>query len=223
MSTSPIDLVAALRPSAQRLPVSGIIEVFNYGRTREGLIPLWAGEGDAATPPVIYEAAVKALQDGETFYTHQLGIPELREALAAYFQGLYNQQFEADEFFVVGGGMQAIQLSMQMTAGEGDEVIILSPGWPNFEGAAVAQGAVAKFVQLDFGAKGWTLDLDRLFAACGPKTRAICINSPSNPTGWTASEAELRAILDFTRKHGIWIIADKLSEGGKTILATTRA
>ncbi|MEM6498692.1 MAG: aspartate aminotransferase, partial [Pseudomonadota bacterium] len=86
MSTLPIDLVAALRPSAQRLPVSGIIEVFNYGRTREGLIPLWAGEGDAPTPPVIYEAAVKSLQDGETFYTHQLGIPELREALAGYFQ-----------------------------------------------------------------------------------------------------------------------------------------
>ncbi len=210
MSTPPIDLVAALRPSAQKLPVSGIIEVFNYGRTREGLIPLWAGEGDAPTPPVIYEAAVKSLQDGETFYTHQLGIPELREALAGYFQGLYQRPFEADEFFVVGGGMQAIQLAMQMTVGDGDEVIILSPGWPNFEGAAVTQGGQPKFVELNFGPDGWTLDLDRLFAACGPKTRAICINSPSNPTGWTASEQELRAILDFTRKHGIWIIADEI-------------
>ncbi len=210
MSMSSIDLVAALRPSAQRLPASGIIEVFNYGRTRQGLIPLWAGEGDAATPPVIYEAAVKALQDGETFYTHQLGIPDLREALASYLQGLYGRPFDAEEFFVVGGGMQAIQLAMQMTAGEGDEVVILSPGWPNFEGAAVTQGAMPKFVQLDFGAAGWTLDVDRLFAACGPKTRAICINSPSNPTGWTASADELSAILDFTRKHGIWIIADEI-------------
>ena len=210
MSTPPIDIVAALRPSAQRLPASGIVEVFNYGRTREGLIPLWAGEGDAPTPPVIYGAAIRALQDGETFYTYQLGIPDLRESLAAYFRGLYNRSFEADEFFVVGGGMQAIQLAMQMTAGEGDEVIILSPGWPNFEGAAVAQGAQPKFVQLDFGADGWTLDIERLLAACGPKTRAICINSPSNPTGWTASEQELQTILDFTRKHGIWIIADEI-------------
>lgn len=210
MTTTPIDLVAALRPSAQRLPVSGIIEVFNYGRTREGLIPLWAGEGDAATPPVIYEAAVKSLQDGETFYTHQLGIPELRAALAVYFQGLYQLPFDSDEFFITCGGMQAIQLAMQMTVADGDEVVILSPAWPNFEGAAITQAAVPKFVSLDFGASGWALDLDKLFAACGPKTRAICINSPSNPTGWTASEAELRAILDFTRKHGIWIIADEI-------------
>ena len=73
-------LIESLRPSAQLSPVSGIVEVFNYGRTREGLIPLWAGEGDTPTPPVICDAATKSLADGETFYTYQLGIPPLREA-----------------------------------------------------------------------------------------------------------------------------------------------
>lgn len=177
MRTPPIDLVAAMRPSARQLPVSGIIQVFNYGRSCDGLMPLWAGEGGAPTPPVIYEAAIKPLQDGQTLYTHQLGIPELREALAGYFQGLNDRPFKSDEFYIVGGGMQSRHLSMQMTVGQGDEVIILSPGWPNFEGAAVTQGAIAKFVKLDFGPLGWILDLDRLFAACGPKTRAICIKS----------------------------------------------
>ena len=210
MSYKETAVFKAMRPSAQRLPVSGIIEVFNYGRTREGLIPMWAGEGDTPTPGLICEAASKSLADGETFYTHQLGIPPLREALAAYFANLYPRPFSADEFFVTCGGMHAIQIALQMTAGEGDEVIILSPGWPNFEGAAIAQGAVVKFVELQFGSNGWALDLDRLFDACGPRTRAICINSPANPTGWTASDEELRAILEFTRKHGIWIIADEI-------------
>jgi aspartate/methionine/tyrosine aminotransferase len=210
MSNSHSTVFRALRPSAQRLPESGIVKVFNYGRTREGLIPMWAGEGDTPTPPLIHEAAAKSLADGETFYTYQLGIPQLREALAAYFARLYPRPFSPDEFFVTGGGMQAIQLAMQMTAGEGDEVVILSPGWPNFEGAAIAQGAVPKFVELHFGADGWDLDVDKLLDSCGPKTRAICLNTPANPTGWTATEAQLRAILEFTRKHGIWIIADEI-------------
>lgn len=203
-------LIASLRPSAQASPVSGIVEVFNYGRTREGLIPLWAGEGDTPTPPLIYDAATKSLADGETFYTYQLGIPPLREALAGYFEGLYNRSFSPDEFFVTCGGMQAIQLAMQLTVGAGDEVVLLSPAWPNFAGAAIIQGAQLKYVALDHGEDGWTLDLDRLFDACGPKTKVLVINSPANPSGWTASEAELRAILEFAREKGLWIIADEI-------------
>ncbi len=203
-------LIASLRPSAQASPVSAIVEVFNYGRTREGLIPLWVGEGDSATPAVIYDAATKSLADGETFYTYQLGIPPLRDALAGYFQGLYNRPFSADEFFVTCGGMQAIQLAMQLTVGAGDEVVLLSPAWPNFAGAAIIQGASLSYVALDHGEAGWVLDLNKLFDACGPKTKVLVINSPANPSGWTASEAELRAILDFARDRGLWIIADEI-------------
>jgi len=203
-------VLGSLRTSAQNLPESGIMRVFNYGRNCEGLIPLWAGEGDTPTPPVIYEAATRALADGETFYTYQLGIPPLREALAGYVSRLYGRSMDADEFFVTGGGMQAIQLAMQLTAGPGEEVVILAPAWPNFEGAVLGQGAVPKFVPLEFGANGWQLDLDRLFDACGPKTRILTINSPANPTGWTASEEELRAILTFARSRGLWIIADEI-------------
>jgi len=203
-------LIGSLRPSAQMSPVSGIVEVFNYGRTREGLIPLWAGEGDTPTPPEIYDAVTKSLADGETFYTYQLGIPPLREALAVYFQGLYNCPFAADEFYVTCGGMHAIQLAMQLTAGPGDEVVLLSPAWPNFAGSAIIQGATLKYVALDHGDAGWTLDLDKLLDACGPKTKVLVINSPANPSGWTATEAELRAILAFARERGIWIIADEI-------------
>ena len=210
MSNSETSLIDALRPSAQRTPESGIVRVFNYGRTKQGLIPLWAGEGDTPTPELIYRAATDSLARGDTFYTYQRGIPELRAALAAYFQRLYQRAFSPEEFFITCGGMHAILIAMQMTAGDGDEIVVVSPGWPNIDNAAVIEGAVPKHVQLEFGADGWQLDLDRLFDACGPKTRAICINSPANPTGWTASESDLRAILDFSRKHGIWIIADEI-------------
>lgn len=203
-------LIASLRPTARMSPVSGIVEVFNYGRTREGLIPLWAGEGDTATPSVICDAATKSMADGETFYTYQLGIPPLREALAGYFEGLYKRPFSADEFFVTCGGMHAIQLAMQLTVAPGDEVVLLSPAWPNFAGGAIIQGADLKYVALDHGDTGWTLDLDKLFDACGDKTKVLVINSPANPSGWTASEAELRAILDFARSRGLWIIADEI-------------
>jgi len=224
MTTKPTSrLIASLRPSAQLSPVSGIVEVFNYGRTRDGLIPLWAGEGDTATPEVICDAATRSLKDGETFYTYQLGIPPLREALARYFHGLYARPFSADEFFVTCGGMNAIQLAMQLTLGPGDEVVLISPAWPNFAGGAIVQGANIRYVALDHGDEGWTLDLDKLFDACGAKTKVLVINSPANPSGWTASEIELKAILEFARTKGLWIIADEIYGrfyyGGDSVLA----
>jgi len=204
------DLIGTLTPSAQTLPESGIVRVFNYGRTRDGLIPLWAGEGDAPTPERIYRAAQEALAEGRTFYTYQRGIPELRQALADTFSRIYVRSFSMDEFFVTCGGMQAIQMAMQMTVGAGDNVVVPEPAWPNVTGAALSRGAQVRFVPLQFGAQGWSLDLQRLFEACDANTRALFINSPSNPTGWTASEDELRHILTFARSRGLWIISDEI-------------
>ena len=129
-----MSILESVRAEARRAPPSGIAAVMAYGRGRPGLIPLWVGEGDLPTPAFISDAAVKALRDGETFYTWQGGIPELREALARYHARHFGQSFSRDEFLVVGSGMQAIQLALQATAGAGDEVICLSPAWPNFAG-----------------------------------------------------------------------------------------
>jgi len=201
--------VAALRAEARDAPESGIVEVFNYGRGRDGLIPLWVGEGDLPTPEFIADAAAKSLRDGETFYTYQRGLPELRAALARYHQRHYGRPFEAERFFVTGSGMHAITLAIRMTAGTGDEVVIPTPSWPNILAAVGVAGATAVPVAMTFGNAGWTLDLERLFAAVNEKTRAIFINSPSNPTGWTARKDELEAIA-FARKRGLWIIADEV-------------
>lgn len=204
------DLLAALRPSSAALPESRIVTVFNHGRNKPGLIPLWAGEGDLPTPAFIAEAASRALLGGDTFYTYQRGIPELREAIAAYHTRHYGRPFSAENFFVTGGGMQAIQLAFQMTVGAGDEVLVPTPAWPNFRGAAEIQGARITSVPMQLEPTGWRLDLDQLFAAAGPRARAIVINSPANPSGWTASQGDLAAILAFARQRGLWIIADEI-------------
>jgi aspartate/methionine/tyrosine aminotransferase len=203
-------LLDALRPTVQNLPESGIVRVFNHGRDKPGLIPLWAGEGDLPTPPFIAEAAARSLAKGETFYTANRGIPELRRALADFHTRIYGQPFASDRFFVTGGGMQAIQLAFQATVGPGDEVLVPSPAWPNFEGAIRIQGGTVVNVPMLLSRDGWTLPLDDLFAAAGPRTRAIVVNSPSNPTGWTANADELKAILRFARSRGLWIIADEI-------------
>jgi aspartate/methionine/tyrosine aminotransferase len=204
------DLISGLSAAALAVPESGIVKVFNYGRTREGLIALWAGEGDTPTPEVICAAAHAALAEGHTFYTYQRGIPSLREALADYFSQLYRRPMAAEEFFVTCGGMQAIQIAVQLVVSASDEVVIPAPCWPNFGAAIIGHGGVPRHAPMRFGAKGWTLDLDELFAACNERTRALFINTPSNPTGWAASEGELRAILDFARARGLWIIADEI-------------
>ncbi len=204
------DLVAALRREARDAPESGIVEVFNYGRGRKGLIPLWVGEGDLPTPAFITDAAAKSLAAGETFYTHQRGIPELRAALARYHQRTYGKPFQPERFFVTVGGMQAIQTAIRMVSGVGDEVLIPQPAWPNLTAAIGISGATPVPVPMTLGNAGWTLDLDQLFASVTDRTTAIVLNSPTNPTGWTATLEQLRAILAFARERGLWIVADEV-------------
>ena len=204
-----MSIIDALREEARRAPPSGIAAVSSYGRGRPGLIPLWVGEGDLPTPAFISDAAAKALRDGETFYTWQGGIPDLREALARYHARHFGRPFGAEEFLVVGSGMQAIQLALQATVGAGDEVVHLTPAWPNFPAAAEVAGARAVPVALRLTDNGWTCDIEALAGAITERTRAIFVNSPANPTGWTADRETLIAILDMARRRGLWIIADE--------------
>jgi aspartate/methionine/tyrosine aminotransferase len=206
--------LSSLRPEALNAPSSGIVEVFDYGRNREGLIPLWVGEGDLATPAFISEAATRSLAAGETFYTYQSGLPDLRQAIARYINRHYGTQCGMERFHVTIGGMHALQMALRMVAGTGDEVLIPTPAWPNFYGAAVVSGATPVDVPMNLQPRGndhvWALDFARMKAAVTPKTKAIIINSPSNPTGWTATRAELQQVLDLAREKGLWIIADEI-------------
>ncbi len=173
--------LAEIRPTIRDVATSGIVEVFDYGRGRQGLIPLWVGEGDLPTPPFISEAAKVSLDRGETFYTAQAGIPDLRNAIAAYMTRVYGAapgggHFEPVTFFATIGGMHAIEIATRLIAGPGDEPLIPSPAWSNFVGAIETSGARAVPVPLD-GVGRWSLDPDRLAAAVTPATRVIFFNA----------------------------------------------
>ncbi|MFT2210797.1 pyridoxal phosphate-dependent aminotransferase [Rhizobium giardinii] len=203
-------ILASLSPRSLAAPESGIVELVNYARGREGLIPLWVGEGDLPTPDFIARATQESLKVGETFYTWQRGIPPLREALVRYYQRHFQKTLAPDNFYVTGSGMQAIKLAIEAVTSPGDDVAFLSPAWPNFAASAELSGARAIAVPLNFEHGKWQLDIAKLEDAITPKTRALFVNTPSNPTGWTASHDDLRAILDLARRNGLWIIADEI-------------
>jgi aspartate/methionine/tyrosine aminotransferase len=203
-------LINRLSPEARNAPESGIVEVFNAGWGREDLIPLWAGEGDLPTPDFICRAAKDSMDRGETFYTYQRGIPQLREALASYHGELYGKAFAPERFFVTGSGMQAIQLAVQAVSGAGKEVIVPTPAWPNITAAVEIHGAHAVCVPMREGDTGWELHVEDIEAAITPNTTALFLNSPCNPTGWVAEENVLKEFLVLARKHNLWIIADEI-------------
>jgi len=201
----------AARPAVQSLRGSKIREVANAGFGDPDVLPFWFGEPDEVTPDFIREAAIAALRAGDTFYTHNLGIAPLRDALAAYVSRLHRPT-DVERVVVTNSGMSALMLATQAIIGPGDRVVEVTPLWPNLVEIPKILGASVECVPLDFGAHGWTLDLDRLLAALTPGTRALYVNSPNNPTGWTIDRAAQQSILDHCRRHGIWIVADDAYE-----------
>ncbi len=196
---------------AQNTPDSGIIDIINYGRRQENIMPLWAGEGHLATPAFIGDAASKSLAEGETFYTWQRGLPELRQALADYFARQTGHRLDAERFYVTGSGMQAIQIALQIAVDPGQSIIVPSPAWPNIVAASGVRGVKVHEVIMPFVDGRFTLDLDAIEAhAAEPNCRAIFVNTPANPTGWVADLETLKAVHTIAEKHDLWIIADEI-------------
>lgn len=206
------DFPAPVRPHVAQLEGSRIRLVAEAAADRAGVIPLWYGESDRATPAFITEPAARAMAAGQTFYAPNRGVPELRAAIATYLTGLGRRAVTAERVSVTSSGVSAIMLAMQAIVDPGDNVVIVTPLWPNCQDAIEIMGGEARRVALTPGERGWTLDLDRLLAACDARTRAILVNSPGNPTGWLASAGDIRAMLDFCRKRRIWLIADEVYE-----------
>ena len=196
------------REAIRALASSKIREVANAGMGRAGVLPFWFGEPDEVTPAFIRDAAIASINAGETFYNPNLGIPELREALAAYSARLHGR-CTVNNIAVTNSGMNALMLCFQALIAPGDRVVTVTPLWPNLVEGPKILGAQVAAVPLAFDRQqGWRLDLDQLLAALTPDTRVLIINSPNNPTGWTLTCAEQQAILERCRARGIWILAD---------------
>jgi aspartate/methionine/tyrosine aminotransferase len=201
----------AARAAVRSLAASKIRELFNSGLGRSDILPFWVGEPDEPTPEFIRKAGMDSIAAGETFYTHNLGIPEIREALSVYLDGLH-KGFRNREVAVTSAGVNALMLATQLLVDPGERVVEVVPLWPNLQEIPRILGAQVETVALKFSPRGWRLDLDLLLKSLTPKTRALYINSPNNPTGWTISRDEQRAILEHCRRHGIWIFADDAYE-----------
>lgn len=202
---------APIRPQIAGLESSKIVELWQMGFGRENLIPLWVGEGNDTTPAFISDAAHAALQKGLCFYSQKRGLPELRQELAGYMQRTFEIPLDVERVTVTSAAMNGIMLAAQALAGLGDNIVCVTPGWPNVMGAIEIMGAEARQVSLDQKDDGsFTLDLKRLFANCDEHTRALFIVSPSNPTGWMITREEQREVLEFCRARGIWLIADEV-------------
>jgi aspartate/methionine/tyrosine aminotransferase len=199
------------RSAIHSLAASQIREVANAGLSDPGVLPFWFGEPDEVTPQFIRDEAAASLARGETFYTQNFGIAELRDAIAAYVTRLHRAT-DVDSIAVTASGMSALMLAVEALVAPGDRVVVVTPLWPNLTEIPKILSAQVVTVPLDFGPRGWTLDLDRLLAALTPATRVLMINSPNNPTGWTLTRAEQQAILAHCRRHGIWIVADDVYE-----------
>jgi aspartate/methionine/tyrosine aminotransferase len=203
-----------LRPSLAPLPASRIREVANAAMGRDDVLKFWFGEGDLPTPEFIRAAAKAALDDGETFYNHNLGIIELREAIAGYVNRLHAPRTPVDveRVAVTSSGVSALSLVAQSLFEPGDRVAIVTPVWPNVTAQPRIMGAEVLRVPLACTAGRWTLDLQRLLDASPPGTRAVIVNSPNNPTGWVMPQADWDALLAHCRRHGIWLVADDAYE-----------
>ena len=199
-----------MRALAQSLPGSLIREIANEAMDRPNLIALWFGESDLPTDPAIRAHAVQSLAAGETFYSANLGIPALRAAIADYQRTMFAATTMAENIVVTVSGLNAILLALSALVDSGDNVVVLTPAWPNLAAIPTLLGASVSRVPINLIGDRFELDLNRLADALTQKTRVVILNSPNNPTGWSIPADDLRALVDLLDKRGIWLIADEV-------------
>ena len=203
----------SIAPSAQAVRYSRIRELAEIAMGMDGVLRLYFGESNLPTPQFIKDAATRAMNEGHTFYTENAGLPSLRQALAKYYERMHGVTRDpASEFVITASGVQALNVAIRCTLDPGDEAIVLTPAWPN--GSAIVQMCNARVRQVAQPLVGnrYGIDFAALEAAITPRTRLLLYTSPSNPLGWTATVDEQGALLEFARRHGLWLLADEVYE-----------
>ena len=193
---------------AKNYPASGIRKMFSLAAEYDDLINLTVGEPNFDTPQNIIEAAKTALDEGYTHYTPNAGIKELREAIANEYKK-YSDEYTYENVMIAVGGMEAILLSLLATINPGDEVIIPNPGYANYEGQILMVGAKPVFVPLK-EENGFKIKAEDIERAITPKTRAILLNSPSNPLGSVLEKKDIIEIGEVVKKHDLIVYSDEV-------------
>ncbi len=206
---------AFARDAVRQLAASRIREVANADMGAQDVLAFWFGEPDTPTPQFIIEAAKAALDAHETYYGPNLGIPALRDALAAYIHRLHPAcTADRNRIAITSSGVSALMLAAQALISPGDRVVAVVPLWPNLTSIGSVLGAQITTVALDVSPLNstWQLDVDRLLEALTPNTRMLMLNSPGNPTGWVMPQAAQQAVLEHCRRLGIWVLSDEAYE-----------
>ena len=206
-----------LAPSALRIPHSRIRELAEIAMTMDGVLKLYFGESSLPTPEYIKEAARQAMADGYTFYTSNAGLLSLRETLARYYSRMHAVDLNpSNEIVITASGVQALNLAIRCVIDPGDEALVLTPAWPNgSSNISMSNGTAVEIPQpliRDESGDRYTIDFAAMEAAITPRTRLLIYTSPSNPLGWVATVAEQQLLLDFARRHGLWLMADEVYE-----------
>jgi len=203
--------MSTVASSALQVPQSRIRELADIAMKMEGVLRLYFGESNIPTPDYIKRAASKALEEGYTFYTENAGLPGLRQDLSLYYHRV--QRVELDprsEIVVTGSGVQALNVGIRCVLNPGDEALVLTPAWPNASANIMMDNATLVEIPLLLRGDRYTIDFDALKAAITPRTRLVVYTSPSNPLGWVATETEQEELLEFARRHDLWLLADEV-------------
>lgn len=202
--------VPPFRPVLKRMRTQEIVQVARLCPQYPEAISLCFGESDLPTPAAVREAAELAMAQGKTLYSDRRGIAPLRQAIQDYHHRTHHLEIPLERLSATSSGMTSIMIALQCLVEPGDNVVVVAPVWPNIVIAIESMGATVRFVSLDAGLGGWSLDLGRVEASCDDRTRAIFVASPGNPTGWIMTSREQRELLEIARRCGTWVISDEV-------------
>jgi aspartate/methionine/tyrosine aminotransferase len=204
-------MMPTVAASALQIPQSRIRELADIAMKMDGVLRLYFGESNTPTPQYIKAAASKALEEGYTFYTENAGLLGLRQDLADYYRRVQDVKLDPrSEIVVTCSGVQALNVAIRCVLNPGDEALVLTPAWPNAAANIRMDNAIPMEVPLSLHHDRYTVDFDSLERAVTNRARLLVYTSPSNPLGWVATEAEQEGLLEFARRHDLWLLADEV-------------
>jgi len=203
-----------LKPVSQRassMPRSAIREIMALAAGRDDVIHLEVGEPDFTTPAHIVDGGCDALRNGWTKYTSNLGLPSLRNLVAARIGDRTGNTIESDRVVITVGAVGALYTAVGMIADAGDEILVPDPGWPPYAAMCHIMGVRASLYPLR-RETGYQPDFDAIEKAITPATKAILLNSPGNPTGAVFDRAAIERFGAIAERHGLYLISDEIYE-----------
>lgn len=204
-----IEVESRLNKRVCSVPTSTLYKFFDLARSIEGVISLGVGEPDFETPWHIREEAIYSIEKGRTFYSPNQGIEELRKEICNYYQRRFNTFYKPEECIVTVGGSEAIDVVFRTLLNEGDEVIVLTPGYIAYKPCILLAGG--KPVRIELKEENhFKLKKEDLISAITPMTKAILINFPGNPTGGIMTHEDYEEIVPILKESGIFIVSDEI-------------